>query len=69
MVIFDKYNMLGLNITPELLELDNIDGLIEVTTALSNNIHFEKVNANVDNIKFIVNALDIVEKKEWSIAI
>ena len=63
MVIFDKYNLLGLNITPELLDQDNIDGLMETTNKLSNNIHFEKINVNVDNIKFISNALEIVEKK------
>ncbi len=64
MVIFDKYNLLGLNITPEMLEEENIDGLIDATTALSNNIHFKKINANLDNMEFVFNALDIVEKKE-----
>lgn len=64
MVIFDKYNLLGFNITPELLEEENIDNLIEITTALSNNIHFEKTNINIDNVKFIFNSLEILGKKE-----
>ena len=64
MVIFDKYNLIGFNITPESLEADNIDSLIEATTIIVNNIHFEKVNINIDNIKFVFNSLDIVGKKE-----
>ena len=68
MVIFDKYNLLGLNITPEMLDEGSIDSLLDATTTLVNKIHFEKININVDNIKFIFNALDIVGKKEWSIA-
>ena len=64
MVILDKYNLLGFNIKPELLDAENIDSLIEATMILTNNIHFERVNINIDNIKFVSNSLDIVEKKE-----
>ena len=64
MVIFDKYNLLGFNIKPEMLEDGNIDGLIATTAALSNNIHFEKININIDNLKFVFNSQDIIEKKE-----
>ncbi|MBP5684389.1 MAG: hypothetical protein J6X02_03945 [Bacilli bacterium] len=64
MVIFDKYNLLGFNIQPDLLEPENIDGLIEVVAVLVNNIYFDKVNVSIDNLNFIYEAVDIIEKKE-----
>ena len=64
MVIFDKYNLLGFNIQPDLLEPENIDGLIEVVSVLVNNIYFDKVNVSISNLNFIYEAVDIIEEKE-----
>ena len=63
MVVFDKYNLLGFNIRPELLELDNIEGLIEAVKILVNNIYFDKININIDNLKFVADAVEIIEKE------
>lgn len=62
MVLFDKYNLLGFNIRPELLELENIEGLIESVKVLVNNIYFDKININLDNLKFVADAIEIIEK-------
>jgi len=64
MVIFDKYNLYGFNIQPELLEPENIDGLVEIVTILVNHIYFDKVNVEINNLKFIYDVMDIVEKEE-----
>jgi len=69
MVLIDKYNLFGFNIKTELLEEGNIDNLIATVNALANNIYFEKINANIGNMKFVFDSQDIIEKKEWSIAI
>lgn len=64
LVLIDKYNLYGLNIKIESLTDDNVDNFIKVINDIVNNIYFEQLNINLDNLKFLFNSRDLVERKD-----
>ena len=53
LIIMDKYNLYGFNITKEMLEKDNLEVLINNIDILTNSILIKKHNLDNNKIKFI----------------
>ena len=53
LIIMDKYNLYGFNITKEMLEKDNLEVLINNIDILINSILIKKHNLDNNKIKFI----------------
>ncbi len=63
-VIKDKYNLFGLDIKKELLEDSNLDSTIKSIDIIVNSIYFNNQAIDINNIKFVCNSMDLVEKKD-----
>ena len=60
LLIMDRYNLFGFNLTKEQLEKDNLDNLIKELETILGSIEMEKLNITENKIKFIKESSQIL---------
>ena len=60
LLILDRYNLFGFNLTKEQLEKDNLDNLIKELEIILGNIEMEKLSITENKIKFIKESSQIL---------
>ena len=61
-IIKDKYELTGLNVTKDDFQEDNLDDLIRRTEIIKNYLDIQKSAINTDEIKFVLNAKEVLEQ-------
>ena len=61
-IIKDKYELTGLNVTKDDFQEDNLDDLIRRTEIIKNYLDIQKSAITTDEIKFVLNAKEVLEQ-------
>ena len=62
LIVFDKYRLLGLNLTVDSFAVDNLDSFIKAIGNIIIYYTLEKLNIDIDEIDFVLQSDEIIKK-------